>query len=316
MPIVTVIIPTYNRSKLLVETIESVLLQSYTDFELLIIDDGSTDDTRQAVSALNDSRIKYIYKQNGGVSSARNLGLNNAKGEFICFLDSDDLWPEKFLQTMIKSLQDNAQYGAAYCMRTRLFDDGSTQPSYQKEFFFSGNITERLFEKTFIQTSAICFRREILKGLFFDESMANGEDVDMWLKVSTRTQFLFVPDIQIIYRQRAMADETVFDSRYCNRLRVLERFYFKLGGDKYVPRKTAMRKLCNAHRSAAKKAIQADCRKAAIELTQKAIRYQPLQIRLYLDLFKAYGISKANDKIPDWQMPAPLAEMNYLQEFK
>lgn len=306
MPIVTVIIPTYNRSKLLIYTIQSVLSQSYRDLGLLIIDDGSTDNTRQAVSAITDPRIKYIYKENGGVSSARNLGLRNATGEFICFLDSDDLWPEIFLQTMIKSLQDNSEYGAAYCMRTRLFEDGSTQPSYQKEFFLSENVTEQLFEKTFIQTSTICFRREVLKGLFFDESLNNGEDVDVWLRVSIRTKFLFVPDIQISYRQRTTANTTDFHSKSCNRLRVLERFYFKLGGDKYVPRKTAMRKLSKAYRSAAKKAIGANCRKAAIELTEKAIRYRPLQIRLYIDLFRAYSINKESDKMPDWQMPKPL----------
>ena len=86
--------------------------QKFDNFEVLLIDDGSTDDTRQAVSEIKDSRLRYIYKTNSGVSSARNLGIKNATGEFICFLDSDDLWPENFLQTMIKSLQGNSEYGA------------------------------------------------------------------------------------------------------------------------------------------------------------------------------------------------------------
>jgi glycosyltransferase involved in cell wall biosynthesis len=265
MPIVSVIIPTYNRSKLVRQTINSVLAQNYKDFEILVIDDGSTDNTKQTIAEIKDDRTKYFYKNNGGVSSARNLGLKNVQGQFICFLDSDDLWPNNFLATMTANLQNNSQYGAAYCMRTLLFENGSTKPSYQKGFFSSGKITQQLFEKTFIQTSAICFRKKVLEGIFFDESLTNGEDVDVWLRVSTRTQFLFVPDIQIIYRQQtAHPDSPAFHPKYCNRIRVLERFYFRLGGNKHIPHKMAMRKLSYAYRSSAKKAIKASCRKAAI----------------------------------------------------
>jgi glycosyltransferase involved in cell wall biosynthesis len=90
MPIVSVIIPTYNRSKLVRQTINSVLAQNYKDFEILVIDDGSTDNTKQTIAEIKDDRTKYFYKNNGGVSSARNLGLKNAQGQFICFLDSDE----------------------------------------------------------------------------------------------------------------------------------------------------------------------------------------------------------------------------------
>jgi glycosyltransferase involved in cell wall biosynthesis len=306
MPTVTVIIPTFNKSELVRQAINSVLAQDYEDFEILVIDDGSADNTKQAVAEIKDNRIKYFYKNNGGVSSARNLGLKNTQGQLICFLDSDDLWPDNFLKTMTSRLQKNPQYGAAYCMRTLLSEDGSTKPSYQKEFFFSGQVTAQLFKKTFIQTSTICFRRETLEGIFFDESLTNGEDVDVWLKVSTRTKFLFVPDVQIIYRQQAPPDAAGFDSKCCNRLRVLERFYFRLGGNKYIPRKIAVRKLSYAYRSAAKKAYNNSCRKAAIELIKTALQYQKWQIRLYLDLIKAYSINKKNDKMPDWEMPDKL----------
>lgn len=307
MPTISIIIPTYNRSALIKETVNSVLGQTFSDFEILVIDDGSTDNTKQIIDEIKNNRIKYFHKNNGGVSSARNLGLKNAQGQFICFLDSDDLWPADFLQSMMTNLQANPEYGASYCMRTLLFEDGTTQPSYQKEIFFSGQVTAKLFEKTFIQTSAICFRKKVLEGLFFDKSLTNGEDVDFWLRVSTRTKFLFVPDVQIKYRQQpASAENPVFGIKYCSRVRVLERFYFKLGGDKYVPRKTAMRKLSYAWRSAAKKAIKAKCRKAAVELAAKAIRYRPMQIRLYLDLLKAYCLDKKHDKMADWQMPKPL----------
>lgn len=314
MPKVTVIIPTYNRCNLLLEAINSVIAQSHKDFELLIIDDGSTDNTRQKIAEIRDNRIKYIYKNNGGVASARNLGLKNAQGESICFLDSDDLWPADYLKTMIDSLQENQQYGAAYCMRTMLYKNGLIKASYQDKFFHSGQITQQLFQKTFIQTSAICFRRKNLQGIFFDESLTNGEDVDLWLRVSTKTEFLFVPNTQIIYRPQEPSSEMLdFTPNRCNRIRVLERFYFKLGGDKHIPHKIAMRKLSNACRSAAKEAINDSCRKAAIDLLGKAIQYEKWQPRLYLDLLKAYSINKKNDKMPNWQMPKPLEiNKNYI----
>ena len=90
--LVSIIIPCYNRGDIVGETIESVLAQTYTNFEMLLIDDGSTDDTRAAILAYDDPRIRYFYKLNGGLSSARNAGLEEARGEFIAFLDSDDVW--------------------------------------------------------------------------------------------------------------------------------------------------------------------------------------------------------------------------------
>lgn len=302
MPKVSVIIPSYNRGNFIEETINSVLNQTFNNFEILVVDDGSTDNTKEIVSKIKDERLKYIYKENGGVSSARNLGMTKAAGKFICFLDSDDLWPENFLEIMTTKLE-NSEYGAACCMRTRLFDNGRRQPSYQEKLFSSGQMTLKIFSNTFIQTSTLCFKREVLEGIFFDVNLTRGEDVDVWLKVSTRTNFLFVPDFQIIYRQ---SGERSFDVKHCNRVRVLERFYFKLGGNKYVPHHIAMHKLSKAYRSAGKKAIKAGCRKAAIDLLKRAINYQKFQIRIYFDLLKAYRLSDKNDKMPNWQMSKPL----------
>ena len=90
--LVSVIIPTFNRADIIRETLDSVLAQTYSNFEAIVIDDGSADRTRAVVSAYRDPRIKYSYKENGGLSSARNAGLDLARGEFIAFLDSDDVW--------------------------------------------------------------------------------------------------------------------------------------------------------------------------------------------------------------------------------
>lgn len=292
---------------MIAETIESVLRQTFADFQLIIVDDGSTDTSASVIAAINDPRIMYFQKENGGVSSARNLGLTKADTEFVCFLDSDDLWPKNFLETMLNKLDQNSDYQAAYCLRTIVFPDGRKIMSYQKDSCKSGHITEALFKKSFMQTSTICFRKQLLEGLFFETSLSNAEDADMWLQVSTRTKILFVPDLQIIYRENpADTEGLLFSSNNCNRIRVLERFYFKLDGSKYIPGGVAANKLSHAYRSVARKAYRCKCRKAAICLYKKSIRYRPCDIRLYPEFLKSCFLKKTEDKLPDWQMPMPL----------
>ena len=307
MPQVSIIIPAYNRSEFLTQAVRSVLSQTMTDFEVLVVDDGSTDDSRAVIENIHDVRLRYFYKQNGGVSSARNFGLARTVGEYVCFLDSDDFWPSGYLEIMLRKMRENPDYEAAYCMRTLLFPDGTKVRSYQKEYFMSGRLTENLFKKSFIQTSTLCFKRTVLQGLFFDESLNNAEDADMWLKVSTRTKFLFVPDIQIIYREGfSSSSSQEFSSQQCNRIRVLERFYFRLGGDKYISKKTAVNKLSRAYRSVAKKSCRDKYRRASICLYKNAISYCRWDVRLHLGLLKAFLISTSDDKQPGWTMPESL----------
>jgi glycosyltransferase involved in cell wall biosynthesis len=90
--LVSVIIPCYNRADIVRYTLDSVLAQNYRNFEAIVVDDGSTDNTRSVVAGYTDPRIQYVYRENGGLSAARNSGLNAARGEFVAFLDSDDGW--------------------------------------------------------------------------------------------------------------------------------------------------------------------------------------------------------------------------------
>lgn len=106
-PTFTVIVPTYNREYFLARTIDSILLQTFKDFELIIVDDGSTDHTKELIDSYKDLRIVYFYKENGGQNSAVNVGLQKARGEYIAFCDSDDTWmPEKLEKCMQKYQED------------------------------------------------------------------------------------------------------------------------------------------------------------------------------------------------------------------
>lgn len=292
MPTVTVIIPTFNRSELVKQAINSVLAQTHKDFELLVIDDGSTDNTRQVVSAISDSRIKYTYKDNGGVSSARNLGLKNASGEFVAFLDHDDYYPENFLEALIKKLEENPDYGMAYGPITLVTQEEKQIPLYKADSCKSGWVTEDMFKKGFVWTSSAVFRKSVWDGIWYDENLKKStEDFDAYLRLSTRCRFLYVP--QITTYHRGLPDSLSNTKGItCSKPLVLERFYFNLGGNKYISKKVAYKKISHSWRKVARLYYKAGYRQAAITTYIKAIKYRPVDIRLYPVLLKACFLNK------------------------
>ncbi len=308
MPAVSVIIPTYNRSNLVKEAVESVLQQTYTDFEVLVVDDGSTDDTRSVVKQIQDSRIKYYYKDNGGQSSARNLGLIKAKGKYIAYLDEDDLWPTEYLETVINQFDANKDYGATYTRVIELHPDGTKREISTSDRYKSGWITKYYFSSSpCLMPSATCFRKSAWENFFWDEALERSPDYDVFLRISTKTQFLFVPNTFIIKRSMPNSLSNVANPvGPIDGAHTLERFYFHLGGNKYVPLKVAKSKISHRYRKAGKVSYALGNRYAAISLFKKAIYYCPLDIRLYVDLLRTLLQSKKHDKMPDWQMPKPL----------
>ena len=201
MPRISVIIPTYNRSRVVRDAISCVVAQTEADSEIIVVDDGSVDDTRAVVEACGDGRVNYFYKTNGGPAGARNLGLSKAKGEYVAFLDSDDTWPEDYLEVMLSKLESNSEFGAAYSPITVVHPDGTEVRSYKTPDGKSGWLTEDLFKRGFIWPSAAVFRFCVWENHYFDELMARtSEDSDAFLRLSMLTQLLFVPDVQAFHR--------------------------------------------------------------------------------------------------------------------
>ncbi|MCK4752750.1 MAG: glycosyltransferase family 2 protein [Planctomycetes bacterium] len=309
MPKVSVIIPTYNSNGLVKETICSVMAQSERDLEVLVVDDGSTDDTRSVVESLNDRRITYFYKTNGGPASARNFGLSKAKGEYVAFLDHDDLWPVNYLAVMLSGLEKHTEFGLAYSPITVRYPDGREIKSFKAPKVKSGWLVVELFKQGFIWTSAVLIRRAVLKNFCYDELLRTSyEDSDFFLRLAMRTQFLFVPEVEAIrseHTKNLSSEAGVLPTRII----ILERFYFRSGGDKVVPVKIAKRKLSHATRRVAETYRHKACRTAAITLYKHAINYHPVDLRLYFGLSRALLLSKRNDKMPAWRMPEPLADV-------
>lgn len=306
MPLVSVIIPTCNQSDLVKETVQSVLAQTLGDFEVIVVDDGSTDDTRAIITGIQDARVKYFYKPNGGVSSARNYGLAKAIGEYVAFLDHDDLWPTNFLEVMVSHLAREREYGLVYCPITIIHENSKIEKSHNAEFCKSGWITVDLFQKSMVWTSTAVIRASALKNFCYDEALSGKyEDGDFYLRLSVRIPFLFIRKVEAIRREHTENLSRKIGV-HPQRILVAERFYFNLGGYKIISRTIARRKISHACRKVAESHRLEGCRSAAICLYKRAIRYWPFDLRLYAGLVQGFLLNKTKDPNPDWKMPEPL----------
>jgi hypothetical protein len=198
-PAVSVIIPTYNRKQWLTQAIDSVLAQKYRDFELIIVDDGS-DDGSSAVLGGYSGKIGYIYLRHGGVSRARNIGSQLCRGEYIAFLDSDDLWhPNKLLRQMEYM---RAHPDCCICYTDEIWiRHGVRVNQMKKHQKFSGWIFEKCLPLCIISPSSVMIRRELLlESGGFDEGLPVCEDYDLWLRIAAGNAVAFLPEPLIVKR--------------------------------------------------------------------------------------------------------------------
>lgn len=195
---VSVIIPTYNRAELLPETIGSILAQTFRDFEIIVVDDGSTDNTKEVVESFNSPSIRYIYQANLGVSAARTTGIKASSGEYIAFLDSDDIWLPENLELKVKRLDSHPEV-ALVCSDAYVFDDktGANLGRFwrDKPFHYWINpqkaseqpLKEMLSRGCFIGPPLALVRRLAFANVgYFDESLPTFEDWDIFIRIIQR----------------------------------------------------------------------------------------------------------------------------------
>lgn len=181
--LVSIIIPAYNQAHFLAEAVQSGLDQTYPHVEVIVVDDGSTDDTAQVGQSFADARVRYVYKENGGLSSARNEGLRQARGDYISYLDSDDYFHPQKLEILLKTIQEKPEIGLAA---------GQAIPVDE-----SGNHIGKLFDKPLptdlkelllgnpLHVGGVLVRRSWQDQVgFFDETLRSYEDWDMWLRLA------------------------------------------------------------------------------------------------------------------------------------
>jgi len=200
MPKVSVIIPTHNRLPMLKEAVRSVLAQDFEDFELIVVDDGSTDGTSEEMKQFG-GRVKVIeHEENRGVSAARNRGALHAKGKYIAFLDSDDMWVKGKLKIQVAFLDDNPHYPLCYTDEIWIRRGKRVNPM-KKHSKYSGWILEKCLPLCIISPSSAMMRKNLFSKVgLFDEALPVCEDYDFWLRISSRFPIFFINKKLIIKR--------------------------------------------------------------------------------------------------------------------
>lgn len=225
VPRVSVITPTFNRARFIEESVASVLAQTAKSFELLIVDDGSTDNTREVLEPyFVDRRVKYFYQENQGQSVARNRGLAESRGQYICFIDSDDAWEANKLERQLKFMDENPDVDVVYGDIITM-DERSKEVGRENMRRFSGKITGELLRDNFVSISTAMMRRHCFEQMGgFDEYDRLAEDYDLWLRYSTRFYFHYLPEY--LSRYRVMADQISSDktARFWANERTLQKF--------------------------------------------------------------------------------------------
>lgn len=220
---ISVLIPLYNKSQSIATTISSVLSQTYTEFEVIVVDDGSTDGSGDVVLTIDDDRIKYFKKENGGVSSARNYGIEKAQNELIALLDGDDLWEPTFLEEMLSLIEftpDAALWGAGYAFQ--YMDNGDYDiPDLTLSQNFVGYIEDYWSiakDNILFTSSSVIINKNVIDAIGkYDEQLIRGEDVDLWFRIALHYPVAFLNKPLAIYRLQAenRSDVGVAESNKC-----------------------------------------------------------------------------------------------------
>ncbi len=202
MPLISVVVPAYNVEKTIQETIQSIQQQTFSDFELIVINDGSTDGTLDVINSIQDPRLKVFSYENAGLPEARNRGIDRSSGGFITFIDADDLWTPDKLELQLAALQKHPEAGLVYSWTSFMSSEGK-EFSKDVPVFFEGNVYPQLLVGNFINSgSNAMLRREAIESVGkFDASLRSIEDWEYWLRVAAKWSFALVPKYQILYRQ-------------------------------------------------------------------------------------------------------------------
>ncbi len=212
MSIVSVIVPAYNAERTILQTILSVQQQSFSDLEIIVINDGSTDKTLDLLNTVEDSRLKIFNYENGGLPVARNRGISHATRKYIAFIDADDLWTSDKLESQLAALEKHPDAGVAYSW-TRFMDEKAETYHLSTPIYFEGDVYANLLVWNFIASgSNPLVRREAIEDVGeFDATLRSAEDWDYWLRLAQRWHFAVVPKAQILYRKSSGAMSSKVD---------------------------------------------------------------------------------------------------------
>ncbi|MDE2028537.1 MAG: glycosyltransferase family 2 protein, partial [Candidatus Omnitrophica bacterium] len=242
-PLVSIIIPAYNAGTLIGQTIESALGQTYKSTEIILVNDGSTDNTRHFIEQYTSKGVMCIHKENGGPASARNRGFEASKGDYIAFLDADDIWEPEKLAKQIVCFKSNPAAGLVYTAVNIIDEHGQFVRSRLPQNL-SGMVFNELFQKNHIAASSVMVRRECFTrvgGFDEDPEMISVEDYDLWLRMSALYEVAYINEPLIKYRLLDNSVSKNIARSYLGELKVVKKNY-ALFHDRYPAIKPALNK--------------------------------------------------------------------------
>lgn len=226
MPLISVIVPAYNAEKTIQESVDSVLGQTFTDFELIVIDDGSTDGTLDILKDIPDPRLQVISQPNSGPPRARNHGVAVAQGDYFAFLDADDLWRPTKLADQLAALDAHPEAAIAYSW-TDCIDETGAFVRRGGRFLSRGRIYPTLLLVDILENGSVpLIRRQAFMDVGgFDESLPAGQDWDLYLRLAVNHRFIAVPQVQVFYRMTSNSVSSNLDHLEQGAKQLLERAY-------------------------------------------------------------------------------------------
>jgi glycosyltransferase involved in cell wall biosynthesis len=273
-PKVSICIPTYNRKGLLKETLESIFMQTYKDYEVVIVDDGSTDDTEQMIKDTGYP-VRYYWQENAGDAAARNKLIKLAYGQYISFLDSDDLLPPDAVERMVGVVSKEPGDVIVYGPYVTIDQDGSVRKRKRKKLH-SGYITQNLFENILVHSCGSMFPKKVLEEAgCFNEALPVCADYDLWLRLSQKYRFIAI-NKPLFKRRRHSGNLSQYS--FTNRkteFEVLENFYYNGGGEKSISSRRAMKRLSKEGYRAGKCAVREGRPEPACQLLRQSFQRHP-----------------------------------------
>ena len=291
-PKVSICIPTYNRKDYLRQTLDSVYAQTYKDYEVVVVDDGSADETGEMIKKAAYPNLRYCWQENAGDAAARNRLIKLAEGEFITFIDSDDLLMPDAVERMIKAMESEGGNVVVYGPYLRIDRDGNITGSSRRKLY-SGFITTQLFENILVHSCGSMFPKKVLQEAGgFNESLKVCSDYDLWLRLSLKYRFIALSEPTFKRRRHTGNLSKVSAENQIKELEVLERFYYEKGGEKVMPQKIAMRRLSREQYRAGRSLLQE-------KRTGEAVRYFHASFNKYPNpkALLMWGISSLKQKL-------------------
>lgn len=287
-PLVSIIIPNFNHAQFIGDAIRSVLDQEYRNFEIIVVDDGSTDNSREVVAQFGD-RVRYIWQENQGLSAARNTGIRAARGSYIGVLDADDMYEPEFLSTLMATLQANPGADGVYCGYQFVDQVNEPLPQIEACSIPDNDLYRALLDGNFLVPESMLVRRGCYESVGpFDETLRACEDWDMWLRITN--QYRVAGTTQVLTRHRILPGSMSTDPvrMLNNRLAVLTKHFGVEPGDEEEGVSAKRRTYGRAYLGSSVEYLQYGDKERAYECFQKMARVCP-DLLTELDTFYQLG---------------------------